>query len=61
MLVGFVWHDLNRNGIQDDDEPGMPDVGVFVQGVEGDIVKDARTNFAGFYEIILPVGEYATD
>jgi hypothetical protein len=27
LTIGdFVWHDLNANGIQDEGEPGVPDV-----------------------------------
>lgn len=58
ILMGYIWHDLNRNGIQEDEEPGMPDVGVFVQGVDGDKINDTRTNSGGSYEIALPAGEY---
>ncbi|MBT3240088.1 MAG: DUF3048 domain-containing protein [Chloroflexi bacterium] len=57
-LAGFVWHDMNRNGIQDAEEPGMAEVGVFVQDSEGAIVEDARTNSSGHYEMALAPGDY---
>ncbi len=58
VLTGIVWHDLNRNGIQDSEEPGMAEVGVFVQNSEGDVVEDGRTNSSGHYEIALEPGAY---
>lgn len=32
----LVWHDLNRNGIQDASEPGIPNVGVKLTGTDVD-------------------------
>lgn len=27
-IRGLIWHDMNENGVRDDDEPGLPGVGV---------------------------------
>lgn len=46
----FVWHDLNRNGVQDAGEPGL--FGVQVQALQGStVVATAFTNAAGAYSL----------
>lgn len=46
----FVWHDLDRDGIQDPGEPGVADV--LVELLErGDVVGATRTDADGFYSI----------
>ncbi len=39
----FVWSDLNANGIQDADEPGINDVDVRLYNASGDLVRTATT------------------
>ena len=48
----FVWHDLNRNGVQDPGEPGLLGVQLLLQGtdVNGNAVsRSATTNASGLY------------
>jgi hypothetical protein len=48
----FVWDDMNGNGVQDIDEPGIPDVAVIIQGttVSGKAVNlTTVTNQSGWY------------
>ncbi len=44
-----AWKDLNRNGLQDDDEPGYPDLPVTLKDGAGGTVGTARTNADGMY------------
>ena len=67
-IQGFVWHDLDCDGIQDPGEPGVAGVHVFIidcgpdglPGTADDVVMDhPRTNLDGFYSLNwLYVGEY---
>jgi hypothetical protein len=45
----FVWNDLNRNGIQDTDEPGLPDVRVIIYSCENQPMDTTRTDSTGHY------------
>jgi hypothetical protein len=50
----FMWLDLNGNGLQDDDEPGLDRVQVELQGDAGGSWKTAastRTDADGWYEL----------
>jgi SdrD B-like domain len=47
-ICGFVWNDVNNNGIQDVGEPGIEGVKVFLTVSEGDI-RETETDPAGFY------------
>ncbi|MYW95907.1 hypothetical protein G3I59_36200 [Amycolatopsis rubida] len=44
-----AWKDLNRNGTQDDDEPGFPELPVTLKDGAGGTVATARTNADGSY------------
>ena len=44
-----VWEDLNKNGIQDYGEPGVPFVTVKLLTCDGIIVSETQTNNNGFY------------
>ena len=44
-----AWKDLNRNGLQDDDEPGYPDLPVTLKDGAGGVVATAHTNADGMY------------
>jgi CshA-type fibril repeat protein len=69
-LNGYVWLDINHNGIQDANEPGLPGVLVTAglnqpAGVHGAGTSAAstgsystRTNKYGFYSFELSPGEY---
>ena len=59
----FVWHDLNRDGIQDDDEPGVQAVEVrLTDAALGTTVSTAITDQNGFYSFTgLCAGNYVID
>src|SRR5262249_16018716 len=46
----FVWRDLNGNGIQDPDEPGVPGIVVRLLGAQGSAVGDTLTGRDGKYQ-----------
>ncbi|MCX8056085.1 MAG: SpaA isopeptide-forming pilin-related protein [Ignavibacteria bacterium] len=46
----FVWNDLNKNGIQDVGEPGMPNVIVKLYDCSNNWIKEVTTNSNGFYK-----------
>ncbi len=48
-LGDFVWYDLNKNGIQDAGEVGVPGVTVTLYNSTGGVVKTTITNTSGFY------------
>ncbi|MGB0838553.1 MAG: SdrD B-like domain-containing protein, partial [Chitinophagales bacterium] len=53
-----VWYDLDGNGIQDDGEPGIPDVVITVINEDGQSFTTG-TDVTGHYSITdLPVGNY---
>ncbi|OQX01180.1 MAG: hypothetical protein BWK80_60510, partial [Desulfobacteraceae bacterium IS3] len=60
-LGNYVWHDLNRDGIQQDSEPGIADVTVkLISGSDGRIIGDTKTDGSGFYEFAgLAPGDYS--
>ncbi len=50
LTVGdFVWNDLNGNGIQDDDEPGVSNVTISLYTCQGDFISQTNTNSNGNY------------
>ena len=55
QLGDFVWHDLNRDGIQDEGEPGIADVTVYLWSADPDscepfeIVQTTLTDADGYY------------
>ncbi len=54
----FVWNDINGNGIQDDGEPGVQGVTVFLTNTStGEEVQDV-TDSNGFYSFTADPGEY---
>ncbi|MFD8491937.1 SdrD B-like domain-containing protein [Amycolatopsis sp. NPDC059657] len=55
----FVWYDTNKNGIQDQGEPGVEDVKVILKEVGGEVVSSTTTNPQGKYLFDnLKDGEY---
>lgn len=55
----FVWHDLNRNGIQDAGEPGIGNVTVNLLDGNGNPIKSTFTDGGGFYQFTgLCAGTY---
>ncbi len=49
-LGNFVWLDINDDGIQDADEPGIPNVTVNLLDAFGNIVITTLTDSNGFYQ-----------
>ena len=45
----FVWNDINKDGIQDAGEPGIPGVTVNLYNSTGEIIATTTTNAAGHY------------
>jgi hypothetical protein len=45
----LVWNDLNRNGIKDPNEPGVPNVPVQLKDCNGNTLQTTQTNSTGFY------------
>ena len=60
FIGDFVWNDINQDGIQDPDEPGLPDVMVIITGTtESEPYADTTfTNANGNYEFEVPPGIY---
>lgn len=48
-ITGFVWSDLNTNGIQDAGEPGLDTVWVFLLDASGNQVDGRLTDATGHY------------
>jgi uncharacterized repeat protein (TIGR01451 family) len=61
-LGNYVWHDLNGDGIQDGNEPGIPGVAVALYNANGNLVDTQLTDANGFYlfEDLYP-GDYYLD
>jgi len=45
----FVWEDTNNNGIQDEEEPGLPAVTVYLRSTEGKLIGRSVTDQEGFF------------
>ena len=45
----FVWYDKNKSGLQDDGEPGVPNVPVTLVGKDGKTVSSVTTDKSGKY------------
>jgi len=54
----LVWNDLNENGIQDPDEPGIPDVTVELYNCDGNLVDTTATDADGMYSFTVAPGDY---
>jgi len=59
LIVGdFVWEDLNRNGLQDANEPGVDGMSVALYNEDGTLVADTTTANGGAYSFEVCPGEY---
>lgn len=59
-LGDFVWKDLDRDGIQDDGEPGIENVRVTLFNSLGAVIGTTRTNATGWYQFTnLNAGYYS--
>ena len=58
VIEGFVWHDLDRDGRQDEGEPGIEGVGVrLFDAIDNNHALEVRfTDADGRYSINLPPG-----
>ena len=58
-IGNFVWHDLNRNGIQDAGEPGLGNVTVRLLDCASNLLATTNTDAGGAYLFSrLPAGNY---
>ena len=58
-IGNFVWDDLNRNGIQDAGEPGLPNVTVQLYNSANTLIATTLTNASGAYAFTtVPAGNY---
>ncbi len=58
-ITGFVWNDLNRNGIQDGGEPGLDSVLVHLQDTSGNVIDSVYTDSVGNYSFdVVAAGLY---
>ncbi|MCP4089329.1 MAG: hypothetical protein GY746_06010, partial [Gammaproteobacteria bacterium] len=61
-IGNFVWNDINHNGIQEPDEPGISDVTVNLFDRSGTLLKTTVTNPGGYYYFSrLASGKYVVD
>jgi hypothetical protein len=49
QLEGLVWQDTNKNGLQDEGEPGMNNIIVQLYQQESLLIKTTTTNSKGYY------------
>ncbi|MCB9147963.1 MAG: DUF11 domain-containing protein [Caldilineaceae bacterium] len=61
-LGDYVWHDLNANGIQEADEPGIGSVHVALYNGAGAKLSETTTNDSGYYRFVdLDAGTYMVE
>jgi hypothetical protein len=61
-IGNFLWHDTNRNGIQDAGEPGIDDVTVILKDGDGNQIGTTVTGPNGFYQFTgLCAGHYTVE
>lgn len=62
QLNGIVWLDMNKNGVQDPGEPGLPGIQVTAAAVntQGAIFKPVRTQRAGSTSRVLTIASVET-
>lgn len=59
VLGDFVWNDLNANGAQDANEPGIDNVSVKLLSAAGSVLASTTTANGGFYKFSVPAaGDY---
>ena len=58
-LGNYVWHDLDRDGVQDSGEPGIAGVTVTLLNSSGSVIGETTTDGTGFYAFTdLQPGSY---
>ncbi|SDM63968.1 signal peptide-containing protein, YSIRK family, partial [Aerococcus urinaehominis] len=61
-IGNLVWHDKNKDGIQNNSELGIPNVRVNLKDVDGKILETTTTDAKGHYEFTrLTPGNYVVD
>jgi hypothetical protein len=55
----FVWNDLNGNGLQETDEPGIPGVTVQLFDTSDTVIDSTVTANSGLYSFTEPAGTYS--
>ena len=56
----MVWNDLNRNGLQDANEPGVADVEIDLIDANGVVVDSTKTSSSGVFSFVdVSAGEYS--
>lgn len=58
QIDGFVWNDLNGNGIQDENELGLAGATINIYDNNGNLVATTKTNSNGFYSLEVAAGSY---
>lgn len=59
-LGDFTWEDINRDGIQDDNEPPLMGLRVRLKDDEGSVIDSTLTDMNGFYSFVgLEAGTYS--
>jgi hypothetical protein len=48
-IGNFIWHDLDGDGIQEEGEPGLPNVRVIMTDLGGNLLEDTLSKGNGFY------------
>ncbi len=57
-----VWKDLDKDGLQDSCEPGVPNVPVHLLDANGNVIADTKTDACGYYKFCnLAPGDYTVD
>lgn len=59
VVIGdYVWNDTNHNGVQDNNETGIPGVTVYLYNTQGQLVSTTTTDANGHYTFTVPAGSY---
>lgn len=58
-ISGFVWNDMDKDGVKDSEEVNIPNVRVLLITSAGDILQETLSSSNGYYEFLnLEDGEY---
>jgi len=58
LIGNFVWHDQNKNGVQDPGESGIGGICVNLLDADGKFLEQTITDSNGFYAFQVDEGEY---
>jgi protocatechuate 3,4-dioxygenase beta subunit len=51
-LGNFVWNDVNKNGLQDANEPGIPGISVALLNANANLIASTTTDLNGNYQFV---------